>query len=257
MSEKMHSSDLDSDIARAREYRFRPLTEAVVVGLAFFAAIFVTTFFIYHHALQAQKGEIREGLVRTGEVLANFIDSEQHNDFRSQDQKTSAAYLQAVEPLRKTIEADDTIPFAYTTILKNDKVYFVLDPVPADSPDAVGIMEEYVDASAELKEALRDNRITTSQEPYTDEWGSFISGHIPLTDAEGNAVGVLSIDIDATAYFERLAPIKRATIRAMVTAFFISYLIAALVWFMRNFSAVINNKRIRLVRNLQREPDAH
>jgi hypothetical protein len=257
MSEKMHSGDFDSDIARAQEYRFRPLTEAVVVGLIFFAAIFVTTFFVYHHALQAQKGEIRDGLVRTGELLANFIDSEQHNDFRSRDQKTSAAYLQAVEPLRKTIEADDTIPFAYTTVLKNDKVYFVLDLVPANSPDAVGIMEEYVDASAELREALRDNKITTSQEPYTDEWGSFISGHIPLTNAEGNAVGVLSIDIDATAYFERLAPIKRATIRAMVTAFFISYLIAALVWFMRNFSCVINNKRLLLVRNMQRGPDAH
>jgi hypothetical protein len=251
MDEKMNRDEAKSEIEQVREYTFRPLTEAIVVGIAFFLAIFVTTFFIYHHALEAQKGEIREGLVRTGEVLANFIDADQHNSFRSPDQKTSAAYLKAVEPLRKTVEADDTIPFAYTTILKDGKVYFVLDPVPADSPDAVGIMEEYADASPELKEALKEGKVTTSQEPYTDEWGSFVSGHIPLIDSAGEAVGVLSIDIDATAYFERLAPIKRATIRAMVTAFFISYLIAALVWFMRNFSAVINKKRIRLVRNLK------
>ena len=87
----------------------------------------------------------------------------------------------------------------------------------------------------------------TSKEPYTDEWGSFVSGHIPIFDSKGEFVGALSIDIDATAYFERLEPIKRATIRAMVTGFFISYLIAALVWFMRNFSATINRKRIQLL----------
>jgi sensor histidine kinase regulating citrate/malate metabolism len=249
----MNKKAVESEELEAREYSFRPLTEAIVVGLVFFAAIFITTFFIYHHALEAQKGEIREGLLRTGEVLATFVDGDVHDTFRNQDQKDSAAYQEAVRPLRQAMEADPTIPFVYTTVLKDGKVYFVLDPVPPEDPDAVAIMEEYTDASLELKEALMNEETTTSREPYTDEWGSFVSGHIPIYDSQDNFVGVLSIDIDATSYFERLAPIKRATVRAMVTGFFISYLIAALVWFMRNFSAVINEKRIAIIRKLKGE----
>lgn len=243
----------ETDELKACDYRFRPLSEALVIGLVFFAAIFVTTFFIYHHALEAQKGEIREGLLRTGHVLAGFIDADQHADFRFAEQKTSEAYQQAVKPLRRAIEADSSIPFAYTTVLREGKVYFVLDPVLPDDPDAVAIMEEYPDASDELLQALIRGQPTASRQPYTDEWGSFVSGHIPLRDSQGNLVGALSIDIDATRYFERLAPIERATVRAIVTGFFISYLIAALVWFMRHFSAVIHAKRMAVIKRLKGE----
>lgn len=244
------------EVLEAAEYRFRPLTEAIVIGLVFFVAIFITTFFIYHHAIEAQKGEIREGLLRTGSVLVSFIDGDRHADFRSPEQKDSAAYQEAVMPLKRAIEADPSIPFAYTTVLQDDKVYFVLDPVPPENPDSVAIMEEYSDASPELIEAFKTGQATASREPYMDEWGSFVSGHIPLHDSQGEVVGVLSIDIDATRYFERLAPIERATVRAMVTGFFISYLIAALVWFMRNFSAVINAKRVAIIKRLTGESNS-
>jgi len=241
----------DQDLLETKEYRFYPLTEAILIGLFFFCAIFLATYFIYHHAIEAQKQEIREGLVRTGEVLTRFVDADLHQTFTEQSQKSSNEYRQAIEPLRKAMDADDTIPFVYTTVMQDGSVYFVLDAIPPDDPDAVEIMEEYSDPSDELIAAFESEQVTTSDRVYSDEWGSYISAHIPIQDSVKSVVGVLSIDIDAAAYAKRLKPIERATKRAMVTGFFICYLIAALVWFMRNFALVIHQKRLLLVRRLR------
>jgi sensor histidine kinase regulating citrate/malate metabolism len=105
-------------------------------------------------------------------------------------------------------------------------------------------MDEYTEASSEIKQALRNQEIVVSEQPYSDRWGSFVSGYIPFYDKSGNFSGVLGIDIEAKNYFERLAPIKRATTRTMVAGFFIAFLIASLVWFTRNFGLVVNQKRL-------------
>jgi hypothetical protein len=59
-------------------------------------------------------------------------------------------------------------------------------------------------------------------------------------------LAVLGIDIEATKFFSRLEPIKRATTRTMVIGFFISFLVGSIVWFTRNFGLKINNKRKEL-----------
>lgn len=234
------------------EYPFHPLTEGIVIGILVFFAIFITTYFIYYHTLNAQKGEIREGLLRTGSVLASFIDGDTHKKFISRDQEQSPLYEQALLPFKKTLHADSTIAFVYTLVLKNDKVYFVLDPTPSSDKNKDGIddkshiMQPYTEASKGAVRALKEHIKIAENEPYQDRWGSFMSAYIPFYDSNKQFVGVVGIDIRADNYYKRLAPIQRATIRAMVTAFFISFLISSAVWFMRNFSKIINQSRHKI-----------
>lgn len=242
----------EKDTFQTAEYRIYPLTEAIAIGIVVVLAIFSTTYFIYHHALNAQKGEIQEGLIRTGNVLAAFVDGDIHRSFFSPDQEQTDAYKQAVQPFEKILKADPSIAFVYTGILKDGKVHFILDPTPGGDADGDGvddkahIMDEYTEASEDMIRALKERTTVTSKEPYVDRWGSFVSGYIPFYDSKGEFVGVLGIDIDSTNYFSRLEPIKRATIRAMVTGFFVAFLVAAAVWFMRNFSSVINKSRLSI-----------
>lgn len=248
----------EADSHQAAEYKIYPLAEALFIGLAIFIAIFLTTFFIYVHALDAKKGEIREGLTRTGAVLAEFIDGDLHKTITSRASEDTEAYRKALIPLEKALNADPSIAFVYTGILVDNEVYFILDPTPSGDSDGDGIddkahvMDPYPEASEEMLMALRDQEIVTSEEPYTDRWGSFVSGFVPIYDSNNEFVGVLGIDIEAKNYFERLAPIKRATVRASVTGFFIAFLIAALVWFMRNFSREINARRLALMDDYRR-----
>jgi hypothetical protein len=109
-------------------------------------------------------------------------------------------------------------------------------------------MQIYDDASgnAAFLRAFETQKPTTSDEPYSDEFGRFISGYVPLLDAKGQFYGVLGMDIDIKDYEGRLAPIRRATTRAFVAGFFVAFLMAAAVWFLRNFISVLNAKRLRV-----------
>jgi sensor histidine kinase regulating citrate/malate metabolism len=141
--------------------------------------------------------------------------------------------------------------------MKNEKVYFILDATPEGDADNDGIddkahiMDEYPEASAEMLKALKSNEVVVTDEPVSDQWGSFMSGYVPMINSNGESVGVLGIDIKAENYFTRLKPIKRATTRAMVLGFFISFLVASLVWFTRRFGLVINKKRQVLANELE------
>ncbi len=238
-----------------KAYRIYPLQEAIVIGFCVFIAIFGTTFFIYHYALSAQKGEIKEGLLRTAKVVSNFIEQDIHEDL-TKGQESTQEYKDAIIPLEKTLKADDSIEYLYTAILKEDKVYFILDGTPFGDADGDGvedkalIMDEYEEASSDILRSLKNQEVVISDTAYTDRWGSHLSAYIPLYDTKGEFMAVLGIDIEASKYFARLEPIKRATTRTMVIGFFISFLVASIVWFTRNFGLKINNKRKELIDEL-------
>lgn len=258
MARKSDPTDSNQIGFETAEYRIYPLAEAVVIGAVVFLAVLSTTYFIYHHALEAQKGEIREGLIRTGSILALFLDGDLHRTFVSPEQETSAEYLEAIRPFRQTLDADPSIHYIYTCVMVEGKVRFILDAADPGDADGDGvddkahIMEEYEEANEDLIRALTEQVVVASQEPYFDRWGSFVAAFVPFYDSEGRFVGVLGIDIDSTNYFARLAPVKRATVRAMVTGFFIAFLVSAGVWFMRNFSLVINHSRLTIHREYER-----
>jgi sensor histidine kinase regulating citrate/malate metabolism len=234
-----------------KPYRIYPLSEAISIGSFVFFAIFITTFFIYHYALDAQKGEIKEGLLRTAKVVGAFVDPNAHQTLSAGEEDTDT-YLAQIKPLEAALSADSSIEYLYTAILDDNKVYFILDATPSGDADndgvedKAGIMEEYAEASNEIIQALTNGEVVISEKPYTDRWGSFLSAYVPLLNNNGEMVAVLGIDIEASQYFSRLAPIKRATTRTLVIGFFISFLVGSIVWFTRNFGLKINNRRKEL-----------
>lgn len=240
---------------KAKNYRFMPFTEAVVIGISMFIAVFSTTFFVYTHALNAQKGEIQDGLLRVARTLTMFLDADLHKTFHSREQESTEAYKRAIAPLEKALEADETIAFVYTIVYRNDQVHFILDPTPEGDDDKSHIMEAYPEATPEMLIALKEQKAIVEPHVYTDRWGSFLSGYVPFYDSAGEFVGVLGVDINAEEYNARFIPIKRATIRAMVTGFFMAFLVGSLVWFMRHFSKVINDRRIALLQDYKNIKD--
>lgn len=236
-------------------YRIRPLLEAVVVFVAVMAATFITVSFIHLRALDAQKQEIRQGLLRTANVLSTLVDVEKHRGFNAPDLESTAGFIAAEQQLIRAKQADPQIAFLYTAVLDGDTVRFVLDatlPPLADEEDTrVALLSAYDNPPAEMVEALRTGETRASAEPYTDEWGTFVSAYVPLRDANGTAIGVLGLDLEVSDYLARLEPIGRATRRALVTAFFIAFLMGSTVWFLRRFILVLHHRRNALFEDLQ------
>jgi hypothetical protein len=246
---------IDIDLLRDQpaKYRIRPLVEAVLVGLVIVIAIFSTTYFIYVRAIAAQEGEIRQGLLRTAHVAASIIDPALHQSFKRAEDEAGTSYQTALAPLMRMRESDPQIAYLYTAVKSGDQYHFIFDTTPAPtSPNeidaTVAVMEVYKDAqdNRAFLRAFDTEKPTTSDEPYKDQYGVFISGYVPLKDAKGNFYGVLGMDIDVKDYEARLAPIRRATVRALVAGFFVAFLMGSAVWFLRNFIMILNKKRLQL-----------
>lgn len=239
------------------EYRIRPLLEAVFTFVAVMVAVATTVYFIYARALDAQKAEIREGVLRTARMVASQIDPVLHQSFTRPEDEESEAYQRIDAMMLRFLRADPKIAYVYTAVAKDGRIHFILDPTPPPADPAaedksVRLMDPYEDANPEIQRALREQVVVVSDEPYTDQWGTFVSGYVPLLDAQGRFYAVLGMDLEVSEYFQRLEPIKRATVRAMVTGFFIAFLTAAAVWFLRNFIRVINDRRLALYREIRR-----
>lgn len=206
----------------------------IVVALAFAAVVGL----VFWRAQSAMIGEIHAGLARTARMTAPAIDMGQHAAFVEAAQYLSDEYQQAVEPLRRVLRADPEVAFSWTAVERESGIFFVLDasaPRPGDSEvaqDWVQIMEEFEDPPEELVLALRSGKGVVSQ-PYTDEWGSFISAFEPLRDADGKVVAVLGIDLRLTTYEARLEPVRRGSYVALALGFVIALLTGVAVWYSR------------------------
>ncbi len=251
-------------------YKIHPLREAIMLGVLIFIISFLSSYFILHHSLKAEKEEIKEGMLRQVKIMATLIDGDVHPEIAHEGTETTMAYKTAIKPLsRALLETCDikldrfeqilnpehgcSITFIYTVIQKAGKVYYVLDPWPAGIPSPNNpkvemksyIMDHYGEANDDLLQAFRDKSATTT-DIYKDAWGEYFSAYAPFYNSADEFVGIVGVDMKAERYLERLKPIKVAATRAFVATFFIAYLVASIIWFLRNFTLIINTKRIDL-----------
>ena len=248
----------DQILTEVKEYKSRPLREALLAGGFVFCIVFINSYFIHHWAMEAQKGEIGEGIARAGDVIATMLDIARHNSYRNVEQMKDPEYQADHLILQRVIETGAFV-YCYTTIMQQGKILFILDGSPpgdADSDgveDSVSLMEVYTEPSQDLLKVFETHKPVVSQEPYHDKWGAFISAYVPLFDKDGQFAGVLGIDISADNYYARLAPITRAAQRAYVNGFFVAFMVGCIVWFLRKFILVINTSRLSIHDRLKAE----
>ena len=224
--------------------RISPKSEGFIAFIGVLLILEFVTYFIYHNALLAQKGEIFEGLYRTSRVVKTLIDKEKHNLINRAEQEQTNIYKELIKPLEYALHSDTTIEFIYTMKqFETDsikEIRFILDAAVAGDKNNDGVddkshvMELYENPSEELIRCFNDTVITVTKDVYYDSWGGHVGCFVPFFNAENEFIGVLGVDISAKTYNERLQPIKRATQRAMITMFFISYLSGLVIWLLRS-----------------------
>ena len=223
------------------------IREGVIAGLVVLFILEFLTYFIYLNAINAQKGEIFEGLLRTTRVIRTLIDVDHHSKLSDPAQEDSTIYQAQIAPLAQALHADKSIEFIYTMIQRDSIIYFILDATPDDLTDANGnqikshIMSIYEDPSQELERSFVTQKDIITENVYFDQWGGHISCFTPLFDRD-KFIGILGVDISTETYHQRLYPIQKATQRTMVTIFFIAYLSGLIIWFLRHLQTRSNEK---------------
>jgi len=241
------------DLAKANEFKARPVLEGIAIGLLILISIAASASFLYFQAVDAVKAEIREGVLRSVTSLAATVDGDEHQKFMSKEQKFDADYLEFVAPLERARQAAKYVPYIYTNIMKEGKVYFIANPSPQldldgdgfpdDAPD---LMDSYDAPSASLLAALKERKETVDQEPYSDQWGTFISAYAPIYTKRGDFVGTLGMDLDFSGFEKRLMPTKNAFKTAAITGVVMAVLVGITVWYNRRIVKQLNASRYEI-----------
>lgn len=175
---------------------------------------------------------IKGDLNSAARVMATLVDPVKHLTFQTPDQEPGEDYLQQIDKftkMRTVIDPKCAIRFVYTCVQKPDGIHFVLDDSPPGDADHDGvddkahIMEPYPDASEALKRVFVSRTSEVNHRPYTDKWGSFLSGYAPVFDAQGEVIAVVGVDMALTDYLYQTGGLQLVTLLSACGAFALAY----------------------------------
>ena len=224
----------------------KPKKEAIIAAFSVFAITMLCNITVTWIARHGMLDAIQDKLAAMAGTAAILTDGDLHQTLTAPEQKNSPDYLKVQEPYRQMLSAgaNSDLRYIYTCILRDDKIYFVIDtqqPSPeglklkeGERKSTAQVMEEYKDATPYLKKALRDHTVEIEDQPYTDEWGTVISAYAPIYNSKHEFIGVVGTDIDATDYDMRMLYVWVAFGVGLLLASVLSFVVYWVVLSIRN-----------------------
>ncbi len=130
---------------------------------------------------------------------------------------TSPEYQALKQQLEKIRASDPSFRFAYLMGQREDgTVILYTDSEPPESADYSPPGQVYTEAPAVLRSVFATGN-RANEGPYTDRWGTWVSGFIPVTDpATGRVIAIFGMDVNAqnwnTIIFKASLPLLIATL---------------------------------------------
>jgi diguanylate cyclase (GGDEF)-like protein/PAS domain S-box-containing protein len=182
-------------------------------------------------------------LIGLAETASTLVDPGLHRALHGPEQRNDVNYTRAVDPLRRMRRAVADVHYVYTIVREGSSVRFVLDAADPGRrtrngiDDQAGVGEVYGKRDPAMLLALgadgQPGVAAATDRPYVDQWGTFMTGWAPLRDAAGAQFGAIGVDVDASAYFARLATARYWALLGLVPAGLLIALFAAALYAMR------------------------
>jgi len=170
------------------------------ISLAAAMGIGLILFFQYHFYIQRSYTEVIENTAHSVEGV--FPELKDIQWILEEGRSGAQSYFDLVKRINVIAESYN---FAYIYYLQIDRsrVNFILDTDDIVLFDKNTKIEQYLlkpydEPPDEVFKALESKDFTITKKPYTDEWGTFVSGFLPVLDNSKKVVGVLGLDLDVS-----------------------------------------------------------
>jgi diguanylate cyclase (GGDEF)-like protein len=191
--------------------KLAPKYVGLIQGTTVFLIVTICVCLLSLQSYRDQKKDFLGGVLKLTNHAASLVDMDLHQQLQYPDQTDSELYRELIYPLVRFHNSFPEIYYLYTIVEKDDKRFFILDTANSELLESYEnltpshVMEEYDDSevSSDWLEAVRAGNAIIDQEPFTDEFGTFISGSVPLYDSQENYAGILGIDIEVDTYYAR------------------------------------------------------
>lgn len=163
----------------------------------------------------AYRAEVVKSLRNIADAAASLIDVDDLAKLTRPEQHGSPEFEAIAAPMRKILYAVEDVKYLYTVQVRGDQVVFLVDSVlPGDADndgveDQSQLFEPYDDAPPEAFAAATSGEATWTKEPYTDDWGTFVTLWLPLKNSAGEVSALMGVDMEADHYLAEMAQIRR------------------------------------------------
>lgn len=185
--------------------------------------------------------ERRIYLITIAKISAELIPYEKIYVLNAIPQDTNLLeYKELKKILNNIITINSYSRFAYFYKLRNNKIYFMVDSEPENSPDESPAGQEYTEAYEDYYKVFQTQE-TLITKITQDRWGKWISVIVPIKDkTTGKVIAAFAIDYDAEKWQ-----------RMLIVEFSRSLLIVLLIFSIYISFIVISNRNHRLSHELK------
>jgi PAS domain S-box-containing protein len=222
--------------ATEEAWRRHPAAYALAAASLFFAGAVACEWLLYRTASEVLHDTVSDELAQLAAVAAHSVDPEAHARLLRPAQLNGADYRAVVAPLRNIVTALPHVRFIYTVRTSPEGVRFGVDaalPLDADHDgvlDQSGLGELYEAPDPAMLRALDQGVPATTDQPYGDRWGTFMSAYAPLRTPDGRLEAVVGVDVSARDYVARTAAMRRALYTGVAGTAICTLLLGVLVY---------------------------
>jgi len=187
---------------------------------------------------QARLDAFRAHVGEVGRIAASVVDGDLHRELLNPKNYSDKLYARAVAPLVRLHSADPDIFYVYTMVDRGGVPYFVLDTAkspdlhskhkltPSDYMEKFDLEED--DDGAWLRQ-LASGKTYISPEFEHDEYGTFLTAHVPIYDGQGRYSGFVGVDFDTQYYAQHEARFRSIAIASLASALLLAVVIGYFV----------------------------
>ncbi|MBN2222132.1 MAG: HAMP domain-containing protein, partial [Vallitaleaceae bacterium] len=163
--------------------------------------------------------DIRNQVERIAAGAAMLINGDIHETFTDPSAQSTPEFQMMFQQL-KQYQEETEMTYVYTlTRLSDGATQFIIDA--SDEPAELGYEYDFLNGM----QGAFDGVISSDEEVYTDEWGTFLSGYAPITNSQGQVVAIIGVDIEASELASRRSEFLLMAVLQTILSLFFAFVI--------------------------------
>jgi len=214
---------------------------ALVMGVVSGAVLLLICAPLYVLINHVSFSSMRDRLQVDAALIASRVSGDEHAGLHSADQPELQALNARLRTLRATMPGVRDI---YTMRPHHGHIWEIVADAEEPGSPVYAAPETPYDVSHDLQVVAALDHPTSSEQPYEDEYGTWISGYAPIVDATGQTVAVVGVDMSVDAW----RATQRRVQAPMLLAFFSGTLLSTVTaaWWARKLGDPIDAEKADL-----------
>ena len=179
----------------------KPPRKTTISDSIFFTILLIIGIVYINYSWNSKKTELTKQALQIAQSVEASINTDHVLQLSADPADTSKyAYKRIKDELHDVVQINPETRFAYLYLLRDGKLFFMVDSEPKNSPDMSPPGQEFTEADEVDFLPFKSGKPQITK-PITDRWGTWVSAEVPIKTPDNQTiVAVLGIDFDTSSW---------------------------------------------------------